>query len=684
MPGRNDRVPRPHLRRLTALIVCVGVIFGLFAVRLFQLQIIDGDKYAELVDTGYKTSISVAASRGEILDRNQIPLVTNRTSYTVTLDYNYFPHGSSDEAQKAQNGELLRLIVLLDQQGEEWNDSLPIGRERPYAFAADSDSAADRLRDHLRMASYATADNCMTEMIGKYALAEYEPAQQRLLAGVRYTMERAGFGATAPYKFASDISSETMYKIVENTAEFTGVDVITEPVRQYVAGQVACHIIGRIGPVYAEEYSELKDKGYSYNDRLGKEGIEAAAEDVLRGTAGRRVLTKSSSGTVIGEKLDPAPVPGQSVILSIDYTLQKAAQEALDEQIKTQRATADEGKGRDVKSGSVVVLDVKNGGVMTCASWPSFDPATYSADYEKNSTDPERPLVNKALREAYPCGSVFKPGVALAALTEGIIAPSTKITCNYVYDYYAPTYTPKCMGRHGNIDVITAIRRSCNIFFYDVGRQMNDKLFSYLPLYGFGQRTGVELPEAEGLQSTPDSVRASGGTWVAGDYLRLAIGQNGTYTPIQLAAYTMMIANGGTRYKTHFIEAVRSFDGTEDTVVPAEVAATVRWSKEAMATVKTGMLEVAQTGGTAARYFRGVSYKLACKTGTAQTGFSGRSDHGTFIGYAPADDPEIAIAVVMENGTSSGAGQVARKVLDAYFAGKQTGETPTESAVLLP
>ena len=678
----ND-VGRLSMRRLTALVVGVAVIFTLFAIRLFQVQIIEGDHYASLTDAGYKTTISIAASRGEILDRNQIPLVSNRTSYAVELDYNYFPHGSSEEKLKQENDTLLALIALLEAQGEEWNDSLPVSAQTPYAFAEDSDSDVNRLRSFLRMASYATADNCMEEMVRQYALDAYSPQQQRKLAGIHYTMARAGFGASTPYTFASDISSTTMYKILENGEQFPGVDVSAVPVRQYKAGEAACHIIGRVGPIYAEEYATLKDKGYAYNDTLGKEGIEYAAEDYLRGTAGKRVLTKNASGTVVDETLTQAPVPGKTVILSIDYNLQKTSQEALNDQIRQMRATGAAGKGKDIKSGSAVMLNVKNGGVMVCASWPSFNPATFSKDYIENRDNPDKPLVNKALNGAFPCGSTFKPGVALAAITEGIITPSTVINCTYTYTYYAPSYTPKCMSRHGPVNVVTAIKKSCNFYFYEVGRLMGSKLFSYLPLYSFGEKTGVELSESSGIQQTADSVRAAGGTWVAGDYLRLAIGQQGSYTPIQLAAYTMMIANGGVRYKTHFIESVRSFDSLEDEVVPTEVAATVEWSQEAKAAVKEGMIAVGKSG-TASRFFSSVPYTLACKTGTAQTGISGASDHGTFIAYAPADDPEIALAVVMENGTSSAAGTVARKILDAYFANKEKGEAPTESGVLLP
>ncbi|MBQ5840448.1 MAG: penicillin-binding protein, partial [Clostridia bacterium] len=524
---------------------------------------------------------------------------------------------------------------------------------------------------------------CLSRMVERFALQEYAPEQQRILAGIHYEMSVAGFNPSIPYTFATDISSTTMYRILEHSSDFPGVDVETVPVREYVGGSTACHIIGTVGPIYAEEYAELKEQGYSYNDILGKSGIESAAEKYLRGTAGKRILTKNSQGVITSEAQTVAPVPGQSVILSIDSRVQQATQQILKDTIADLRATAAEGKGRDVKSGSVVMLDVKNGGVMVCASWPDYNLATYSEQYNALVEDADNPLFNRALYGAFPCGSTFKPGVALAAITEGKVAPTTTIDCTFTYTYYAPSYTPKCMGTHRHSTVVRALEKSCNYYFYEVGRIMGSSLFSYLSLYGFGQKTGVEIGESSGIQQSPEYMKSIGGSWVAGDYLQLSIGQRGSYTPIQLAAYTMMLANNGVRYKTHFIKAVRSFDSFSDTVIEPEVAAKATWSEAAMNSVREGMIAVGKSG-TASVSFASAPYTVACKTGTAQTGLTNSSDHGTFIAYAPVDNPEVALAVVIERGGSAASTAVARKVLDAYFAGKETGETPTDVGVLLP
>ena len=670
-------------RRVLALLLIMIIVLGIYSVRLFQIQIVQGEDYAKLSSQGYRTTVPIAASRGEIVDRNQLPLVSNRTSYAVVLDYNYFPHGTSEEKRNEQNNCLLALVKLLEEQEEEWNDSLPITHEAPYVFEEDRANGVNRLKDFLRMASYATAQQCLQTMVDKYYLGAYSEDEQRILAGIHYEMDTAGFSAKVTYTFASDVSDTTMYRILEQSSQFPGVDVTTAPMREYVGGTTACHIIGTVGPIYAEEYADLKDKGYSYNDILGKSGIEAAAESYLRGTAGTRVLIKNAAGVVISEEESVAPQPGQTVVLCLDSLVQQAAQAALAKKIEDLRTNAEPEKGKDVKSGSVVLLDVNDGGVLTCASWPDYDLSTYTQNYNELLADPDNPLFNRALNGSFACGSVFKPGVALAGITDEFISPNEIMNCTYTYDYYAPSYTPKCMSRHNHLNVVTAIEKSCNYFFYDLGRLMGSSIFNYLSLYGFGQRTGVEIGESTGIQQTPESLRASGGTWVAGDYLQLAIGQRGSYTPIQLAAYTMMIANGGTRYKTHFIHSIRSYDNATETIVPAEVVAKVTWSSDAMDQVRKGMVAVGKTG-TAKNSFADAPYTVACKTGTAQTGVAGASDHGTFIAYAPVENPEVAIAVVMENGTSAAAAAVAREVLDAYFEGKSAGEKPTPEGVLIP
>ena len=540
------------------------------------------------------------------------------------------------------------------------------------------------------MADYATAEHCMKALVEAYHLAGYTAEEQRAIAGVRYEMSIRDFTAQNAYVFSSGVSRETMYKIMENNTEYPGVDVQATPVRKYVQGDVAAHLIGQVGPIYAEEYEELKEKGYALNDKVGKGGIEAAMEDSLRGTTGTRTLVKDAKGNVLEEKETKAPVPGKSVVLTIDTDLQAKVQQILKakfEELRAKPATKG-GKfadnGHDVKSGSVVMLDVSDGGVLVCASWPSFDLATYGENYADLVKDPDKPLFNRALNGAFPFGSTAKPAVALAAFSKNELTPSTHITCDRRYRYYED-YQPTCMGRHGSIDVATALSKSCNVFFYDTGRRTGiDTINKFFNLFGLCQKTGVEIGESPGYLDSPEAKKNRGDIWTGGDTLRAAIGQTSNVTPIQLATYAMTLANDGVRYKTHLVHSVRSYDGLTDTVVQPEVVSRADLSKEAIDTVRKGMVEVVKSG-TASRFFNkgNLPYTLAAKTGTAQI-VEGKTDNGIFIAYGPVEKPEVAVAVVMEQGTSAASSEVARQVLDAYFAGKTAGLAPTPSAQLLP
>lgn len=686
----DNKGNRMSKRRSFFIALLVMTVFGIYALRLFQIQIVEGEAYNELATRKMETKISIAASRGEILDRYLRPIAVNATSNAVLFDYNYFPRGTDDGQQKLQNDIILRLVTLLGEAEETWNDTLPITRKAPYAFEEERDASIAALKKNLNMADYATAEHCMKALVEAYHLAGYTAEEQRAIAGVRYEMSIRDFTAQNAYVFSSGVSRETMYKIMENNTEYPGVDVQATPVRKYVQGDVAAHLIGQVGPIYAEEYEELKEKGYALNDKVGKGGIEAAMEDSLRGTTGTRTLVKDAKGNVLEEKETKAPVPGKSVVLTIDTDLQAKVQQILKakfEELRAKPATKG-GKfadnGHDVKSGSVVMLDVSDGGVLVCASWPSFDLATYGENYAELVKDPDKPLFNRALNGAFPFGSTAKPAVALAAFSKNELTPSTHITCDRRYRYYED-YQPTCMGRHGSIDVATALSKSCNVFFYDTGRRTGiDTINKFFNLFGLCQKTGVEIGESPGYLDSPEAKKNRGDIWTGGDTLRAAIGQTSNVTPIQLATYAMTLANDGVRYKTHLVHSVRSYDGLTDTVVQPEVVSRADLSKEAIDTVRKGMVEVVKSG-TASRFFNkgNLPYTLAAKTGTAQI-VEGKTDNGIFIAYGPVEKPEVAVAVVMEQGTSAASSEVARQVLDAYFAGKTDGLAPTPPAQLLP
>lgn len=675
-------------RRAFALIALIAFVFGIYALRLFQIQIVEGDEYKQIANRNTTSTVSIAASRGEILDRYLRPLAINRTSFSVLFDYAFFPRGNEEEQRKQQNDIILSLTALLTEAGEEWNDNLPISKTEPYTFAEEEETRIAGLKKLLKLAEYATAEQCMKALIERYKLENYDTADQRTAAGVQYEMDVRDFTLSNPFEFSSDISRDTMYKIRENSQQYTGVDVQTAPVREYVSGTLAPHLIGVVGPIYEDEFKELKEQGYRLNDTLGKSGIEGAMESVLRGQTGTTTVIKNAAGTVIDKRETEAPVPGDSVILTLDSHLQEAAQNALDKKIKELRTLPAEEKGKfvnnghDVRSGAVVVLDVKNGGVLASASWPTYDLSTYYTNYSELLADPEKPLFNRALNGGFAIGSTMKPLVALAALTDGIITPTDIIYCDEYYTFYKPTV--KCMGYHGNMNVVKALKKSCNYYFYDVGRQLGiEPMNAYSTMFGLGQKTGIEVGESAGVMDSPDYRAGFGQQWMPGTTIQYAIGQaDNLFTPIQLAAYAMTLANDGVRYKTHLVHSIRTYDGKE-TLIEPEVAAEVPLSQLAIDTVRQGMMEVVTTGGTAATAFKNATYTLAAKTGTAQI-TANRSDHGTFIAYAPVENPEIAISVVMEDGTSKGALAVAREVMDAYFNNKTESLTPVPDGELLP
>ena len=679
-------------RRAIALAAALALIFGGYSIRLFQIQIVDGDEYADLASRSASTEVPISASRGEILDTYMRPMAVNRTSFSVVFDGAFFPRGSGEEEQRQQNTIILTLTNLLAENGEEWSDTLPVTEETPFEFKEGRDNSIATLKSTLRMAEYATAEQCMDALAERYHLTGYSQAEQRTIAGVRYEMELREFSLNNPFTFSSDISEDTYNWILENSSRFPGVNVQTTPVREYVSQDIAAHLIGTVGPIYAEEYEALREKGYLLNDIVGKSGIESALEESLRGQNGVSTIRKDSDGNVTEKTVTTAPVPGDTVVLTLDSSLQEAAQDALANQIATLRAQAEGSNGQDVKSGAVVLLDVKTGGVLVCATWPNYNLSTYNADYNELIADPDKPLFNRALNGTFAIGSTMKPGVALAALTEGIInADSRPVSCvpalgksRGTYTYYADSgYAPTCLGIHGRSNVIYALQESCNVFFYDVGRMLGiDKMNEYSTVYGLGQKTGIEVGESQGILAGPAYRQSLGLAWNPGDTCSAAIGQSdNAFTPIQLAAYAMTIANNGVRYKTHLVQSIISYDGTETPVEP-EVAASVELSQSAIDTVRQGMRQV-MTDGTASWAFRNASYEAAGKTGTAEAG-NGGSDHGTFIGYAPYDDPEVAIAVVLENGTSHPASGVAKEVLDAYFESKTAGTAPLPEGELLP
>lgn len=642
-------------------IVCMLLYGG----RLMRMQIVEGASYAARADTVYTKEQTVQAARGEIVDRYGRPLAMNTRGLDVLIDKAFIVRGS-------ENDVIARLIDILSEQGEEWTDNLPVTQEAPFEFKPGYESEVASLKKLLNVGEYATVDDVIFRLKERYGLLEMSDEEARPIFGVRYEMERTGYNISTPYTFASDLSIDTVARIRERAFLMPGARIEESAIRQYVGGDVAPHIIGQIGPIYAEEYAELKKKGYALNDIIGKSGIERAFEEQLRGVDGTRQIMQNSSGEVI-QVVDKDPVvPGNTVVLTLDRDLQQVAQNALEKQIKHLQQTAAAGKGKEADVGAAVALDPKTGEVLAAATYPSYDLQSYRREYSNLAADPLNPLFNRALGGLYNPGSTFKPSVGIGGLTEGIISSSSHVLCNRVYHFYSD-YQPTCMSAHGSLTVVDALRVSCNIFFYDTGRQLGyERINKYAKALGLGVPTGIELPEATGTLSSPEYSQSRGEAWYPGHVLQSSIGQlDNRFTPLQLANYVSTIANRGKRMDVSIVKSINSYSFEE--VVEETVPAVAEHldSPEAFETVIKGMVQASRIG-TARATFGSYFVDVASKTGTPETS---NNLNSTFICFAPADDPQIAIAVVIENGYHGYTGApVARDIMNAFFADReQTG-----------
>ncbi|MBQ7097240.1 MAG: penicillin-binding protein 2 [Clostridia bacterium] len=636
-------------------------------IRLFNLQIVNGEVNKEKVDNNLVRAYPIKAPRGEILDRYGRPLVTNGTGYYVQIQ-------SVDKENTNLNSSLINLISIFEEKGYEYVDEFPISGN-PYAFdfgeRTDSAKLIAEWKKANKFEAKATPDDIIEFYRKEYKLpANLEAEELRNIVAVRYTMDSKNFDAYNPYTFASDIDVEMVHIIKENSSLLSGVNVETEPVREYVNGSMAAHILGRTGIIYKEEYDKLKDRGYGMNDIIGKEGLEKVLEKYLKGKDGYKQVEQTKKGKVSQTfKVEPAKTDYYAV-LTLDSELQKVLEKSLAENIEKTRGE----KGTDCFSGAAVAVDIASGEVLAMASLPGFDPAEYTAHYNELLKDPQNPLFNRALSGAYTPGSTFKPLTSIAALEEGLITPTSTIVDQGVYKYYAPSYEPTCLiwkntgETHGAINVSEAIGVSCNYFYYDVGRRLGiETIARYARNYGLGQPTGIELAESSGIVASPEYREKMNAEWYPGDTLQAAIGQSDNmFTPAQLASYVSTILNNGTRYSLHLVKDIRSYETGEAVYIyEPKVLSQTEVSQSTVDAVKDGMRRVTEDG-TAKTVFEDFPVEVGGKTGTAEVG--GGSDTVLFVGFAPYDKPQIAVAVVLEHGaTSKYAAQVARDMFEYYL-----------------
>ena len=677
--NQNER--KTVVRRMILLIAAACAVMGLFVLRLIFLQLVNGDDFKAQATNTTDYNFTVTAARGDIVDSSGRRIATSTTSYNVVL--NKLLMGDRDLDTMLQ-----QIVELLRENGESWNDTLLIGQPDAaghYEFTDDDTSTSDQkqladMKDTLGLQQYATADDVMEMLVEKNNLQGFSLEWQRVLAGIHYEMDRQAFSNVNNFVMAENVSAAAVATIKEHSLQLPGVEIVETSARSYEQSDIIPAVLGRVGKITAEKWKvtdsdgnvtyPLRDKGYNMNDILGISGLESAYEDELRGKDGVETITRNSDGVIVDTQLTTVPEPGHTVQLTIDSNFQRAVDKALAESIDMINRVYNTG---DMKAAAAaaVVIDVKDGGVLAASNYPSFDQNLYATNYSEYSSDPGLPLFNRALQGLYTPGSTFKPAVAVAALDSGLINQYSTVFCNGVYNYFKD-YHPKCTrhGHSGNIDVVTAIKWSCNIFFYDVGRRLTSDVYdAYAYKLGLGQRTGVEVSEATGRLTTKND-----SNYTASLDVQAAIGQGNTVvTPIQLATYAATLANNGVRYRTHFVKAILDTNtGEVLSETQPEVMDVIEGTGNTFELVREGMKQVPSTiSGKISSY----PIAIACKTGTPQrseTYAPGKHYlNAMMVAYLPADDPEIAIGISIEyGGYGARAGDLVVDIANAYFAMK--------------
>ncbi|MGI6498701.1 MAG: penicillin-binding transpeptidase domain-containing protein [Oscillospiraceae bacterium] len=666
--------------RRRAFFFVLALLFSLlcFFAALYQMQIVHGAEAFAQSNKKITNSETVEAARGEIRDRNGVVLASDKARYDVTLT----PSLMGDTS--AQNSQILSLTRLCEKNQLMYQDGLPLSFSAPFADRSGelTEAQTARFRQYAKALGLGSADGALLARLRKeYQIDDsYSDKDARKIAGVRYELDLRSREVTqTAYIFAENVNTDFIADVKE--AGYFGANIKTSAVRTYHTAYAA-HLLGRVAAIDKDQWPDYQAAGYPMNALVGKDGAEYAFESYLRGVSGIRLADTNASGKIVNESYAVAPQPGKNVYLTLDIRLQQTAEDALSQFISSRRGA---------EGGAAVVMDVKNGEVLAMASYPTFDLSQYAAQYTALSQDETKPLLNRATMGVYAPGSTFKMVTAVGALEENIITPNTLITDTGRYTYY-PDYQPMCWiyrqhrQTHGTINVSKALEVSCNVFFYDIGRRLTiESLDRYAHTFGLGRSTGIELAEKKGILAGPEYSASLGSTWMPGSTLAAAIGQSdNAFTPLQICNYIATLANGGTRYQAHLFRQATSYDDARvEDRFETKAEDTLNLSDSTLEAVKKGMLAVTQNG-SAAKYFSHFGIAVCAKTGSAQVGSSSESN-AVFVCFAPYDDPEIAITLVVEKGGSGyELGAVARKILDTYFQDKDASADPAAEQEILP
>lgn len=732
-----------HTSRLIALVGFLATVLLLYLGILFNAQILHHEEYlAQSLHSITKVE-PIYASRGIITDRNGQVLVSNKFVYDLTFDTSLLKENQDP------NAAIFRLLQLCKEQNLTWLDSLPISAQQPFTYTLDSVSDTQRrnfltylkslkevqtllgtyLVAHPELAVPADSpavaaqdDSAPTppEVQGKQLLEKlplssftaeflnragltpekllsimaeaaevpstYSLTERRMILGIRYELALRRQNGYKDTILVENIDTEFISLITDG--KYAGAKVTHSSVRQYET-KCGAHILGTVSRIFKEDLEKLAGKGYDGNDWIGRSGVEAAFEEYLRGTDGRRIIATNSAGKVTGEYYEVEPQPGSTVELTIDLELQKVVEDTLAKTV-TKMNRKD---GQTSRGAGVVVEKVGTGEILALASYPTYDLSTYRQDISRLNTDPSSPLVNRATQSSYPPGSTFKMLTAVAALEEGVVSlkETIKDTGRWYYPETVPGTTPwgyKCWkgSGHGKVDLVEAITVSCNYFFYEMGYRLGiDRLSKWAADFGLGESTGLEIGDKAGILASREEREANGGTWYGGDTVMAAIGQSDNlFTPIQLSNYICTLVSGGERYETHLLKTVKAHDNSKVLALgETKPVKTLDIQDSTIAAVKKGMHNLT-TKGSLHPYFKNCVVSAGAKTGTAQLG-SKITNNGVFVCFAPYEDPEIAVSIVIEKGgTGAALASTAVEILNAYFSTEDVGMVVLPEDQLLP
>lgn len=664
--------------RYNILYILVYIVGIILIFQLFNLQIVHGEEYLQRANSRLTRETKIRAARGNILDCNGNVLAGNEIKYSLKI------YKSKIDEQNL-NTTILNAIFVLEKNGDKYNDDFPININ-PVSFKYENQERINKWLEENDLADGTTAEQALEYFIDEYSLKQYSLEEARKIIAVRYGIDVNGYSSMRGYEISPEVCEKSVAQIEEMNHSFPGINIEYRPIRKYYYSSLASHVLGYVGKIGNEEYTQ--NEGYELDDYIGKTGIEYVCEKFLKGKDGLKQTDMSIDGTTTGEYITEEAISGSNVMLTINAKVQQVAEKALKENIEKIN-NGDYGEKREVYAGSVVVLNVKTGEVISMVSYPDFEPQLFvdgisTEKWNEYTVKGRSALINRTMQSAYAPGSIFKMVPAIAGLETGKITKDEQIECAGIYP---GGYKPKCWyyttyGRgHGYLTVSQAIQKSCNCYFYEVGTRIGiDNIEKYATYFGLGQKTNIELPgEISGTLAGKKLYEKLDETWYYGNTLSAVIGQaENNFTPVQMARYIAMLTNGGKRLNLTVIKDIINNQGesikTEEVKdyinkrlgIEKTSEEDLKVQEENLKTVLEGMQSVTEEGGTAYSVFRDFPIQVGGKTGSAEAGND--KTNAWFVGFAPYENPEIAVVVLVENGAHGYySAEVTKEIMEAYF-----------------